>query len=185
MRFLSPTDQKCAESLTYWQFFYYRPPGKFRFIHLWEIVKMLCQELDIHIYVYIYIYMMLLIIGMDFLYQFNLGLIAPLFSFFSWKVWKKKMFFKIFKSWQVCDWLAKWMIMLRFMDLRWPRVYRRSNVGLVKLSEDIYYPKISDKFDHGGSASLNMRIMDHLMSRPLLTFLNSFFKLKSPNLAYR
>ena len=37
----------------------------------------------------------------------------------------------IFKSWQVCDWLAKWMIMLRFMDLRWPRVFRRSNVGLV------------------------------------------------------
>ena len=40
---------------------------------------------------------------------------------------------KIFKSWQVCDWLAKWIIMLRFMDLRWPRVFRRSNVGLVKL----------------------------------------------------
>ena len=38
---------------------------------------------------------------------------------------------KIFKSWQVCDWLAKWIIMLRFMDLRWPRVFRRSNVGLV------------------------------------------------------
>ena len=127
-RFLSPTDQKCAESSTHWQFFYYRPLAKFRFTHLGEIVKMLCQELDIHIYVYIY--MMLLIIGMDFLYQFNLGLIAPLFSFSSCKVWKKK-FLKIFKSWQVCDWLAKWMIMLRFMDLRWPRVYRRSNVGLV------------------------------------------------------
>ena len=38
---------------------------------------------------------------------------------------------KIFKSWQVCDWLAKWIIMLRFMDLRWLRVFRRSNVGLV------------------------------------------------------
>ena len=59
------------------------------------------------------------------------------------------------------------------------------NAGLVKLSEDIYYHKILDKSDHGGSASLNMRIMDHLMSRPLLTFLNSFFKLKSQNLAYR
>ena len=45
--------------------------------------------------------------------------------------------------------------------------------------------RFSDKFDHGGSASLKIRIMDHLMSRPLLTFLNSFFKLKSPNLAYR
>ena len=39
---------------------------------------------------------------------------------------------KVFKSWQVCDWLAKWLIVLGFMDLRWPRVYRRSNVGLVK-----------------------------------------------------
>ena len=28
-RFLSPTDQKYAESSMYWQFFYYRPPGKF------------------------------------------------------------------------------------------------------------------------------------------------------------
>ena len=26
-RFLSPTDQKCANSSTYWQFFHYRPPG--------------------------------------------------------------------------------------------------------------------------------------------------------------
>ena len=51
-------------------------------------------------------------------------------SFFSWNVWKK-FFFKIFKSWQVCDWLAKWIIMLGFMDLRWPRVFRRSSVGLV------------------------------------------------------
>ena len=38
---------------------------------------------------------------------------------------------KIFKSWQVCDWFAKWIIMLRFMNLRWQRVFRRSNVGLV------------------------------------------------------
>ena len=37
-----------------------------------------------------------------------------------------------FKSWQVCDWLAKWLTgVLGFMDLRWPWVYRRSNVGLV------------------------------------------------------
>ena len=38
---------------------------------------------------------------------------------------------KKIKSWQVCDWLVKWLIILGFMDLRWPRVYRRSNVGLV------------------------------------------------------
>ena len=46
---------------------------------------------------YICIYMMLWILGMDFLYQFNLGLIAPLFSFFSWKVWKKNVFKKFQK----------------------------------------------------------------------------------------
>ena len=37
------------------------------------------------------------------------------------------------KSWQVCDWLAKWLIMLGFMDLRWLRVFRHSDVGLVCL----------------------------------------------------
>ena len=72
MRFLPPSDQKCAESLMYSQFFYYRPSGKFQFTQLGEIVKMFCQEL--------YIYMTLLIIDMDFLYQFNMGLIAPLFT---------------------------------------------------------------------------------------------------------
>ena len=77
--------------------------------------------------------MTLLIIDMDFLYQFNMGLIAPLFtvSFHDLSL-KKKMFLKIFTSWQVCDCLAKWIIMLRFMDLWWPRVFRRSNVGLVQ-----------------------------------------------------
>ena len=75
--------------------------------------------------------MTLLIIDMDFLYQFNLELIAPLFTVSFHEKFEKKMVFKIFKSWQVCDWLAKWIIMLRFMDLRWPRVFRRSNVGLV------------------------------------------------------
>ena len=48
------------------------------------------------------------------------------FSQFHLNVLKKKI-----KSWQVCDWLAKWLIMSGYMDLRWPRVYRRSNVGLV------------------------------------------------------
>ena len=90
---------------------------------------MSCQELDIYI---LYIYMTLLIIDMDFLYQFNMGLIAPLFTVSFHEKFKKKMFFEIFQIWQVCDWLAKWIIMLRFMDLRWPRVFRRSNVGLVQ-----------------------------------------------------
>ena len=46
---------------------------------------------------------------------------------------KKKK--KIFKNWQVYDWRTKWLIMSGYMDLRRPRVYRRSNVGLVKTSE--------------------------------------------------
>ena len=125
-RFLSSTDQKCAESSTYWQFFYYRPPGKFRFTHLGEIVKMLCQELGIYIYN--------MIIDMDFLYQFNLRLIAPLFTGSFHEMFENIFFFFFFfKSWQVCDWLAKWRIMLLFMDLRWPRVFQRSNVGLVMI----------------------------------------------------
>ena len=53
---------------------YYRPPGKFT---VGEIVKMLCQELDIY---YQYMYMTLSVIDMDFLYRFNLRLIAPLFT---------------------------------------------------------------------------------------------------------
>ena len=77
-------------------------------------------------------YMTFSIIDMDFLYQFNLRLIAPLFTVSFHEMFeKKKKYFKIFKSWQVCDWLAKWIIMLGFMDLRWPRVFRRSSVGLV------------------------------------------------------
>ena len=62
------------------------------------------------------------------------------FHNFLW-MWKKKM-----KSWQVCDWLAKWLIMSGYMDLRRPRVYRRSNDGLV-LNEIVSFPlKISLAF---------------------------------------
>ena len=43
---------------------------------------------------------------------------------------KKK---EIFKSWQVCDWLAKWLIVLGFRDLRWPRVYWRPTSVLFNL----------------------------------------------------
>ena len=44
------------------------------------------------------------------------------------------------------------------------------------------YPKIWEEFDYGVSAPLNMHTMDHLMSQALLAFLDSIFKLKSPNL---
>ena len=60
------------------------------------------------------------------------------------KCLKKKK--KIFKSCQVCDWLAKWIIMLRFMDLRWPRVFRRSSVGLVYSSKTCMFWCYTDLF---------------------------------------
>ena len=47
--------------------------------------------------------MTLLIIDMDFRYQFNMGLIAPLFTVSYHEKFGKKMFYTIFKSWQVCD----------------------------------------------------------------------------------
>ena len=77
---------------------------------------------------------------------------APLFTFYFWTLKKSfpcipKMpqgntgivrWFRagplsilIFKSWQVCDWRGQSIIMLRFTDLIWPRVFRRYNVGLV------------------------------------------------------
>ena len=74
--------------------------------------------------------MMLSIIDMDFLYQFNLRLIAPLFTVSFHEMFEKKIVFKFFNSGHVCEWLAKWIIMFGFMDLRWPRVFRHSNIGL-------------------------------------------------------
>ena len=47
--FLSPTDQKCADSSRYWQFFHYRPPGKLRSNER-DREKNIMQELDIYIY---------------------------------------------------------------------------------------------------------------------------------------
>ena len=95
-RFLSPTDQKCAESVTYWQFFYYRPPGKFRFTHLGKIVKMLNCYAKNSTHTHIYIYNM--IIDMDFLYQFiQSGIDCTTFHrFFSWNVRNFFFFFQKF-----------------------------------------------------------------------------------------
>ena len=83
--FLSPTAQKCVESSTYWQFFYYRPSGKFQwFTHLGEIVKMS----------HTHTYMTLLIIDMDFLYQIDC---TTFHSFLSWNIWKENCFLKFSK----------------------------------------------------------------------------------------
>ena len=62
---LSPTDQKCAESSAFRQFFNYCPPSKFRYT-AGEIVTTWCQEFDM--------YITLSITDMDFLYQLNLWL---------------------------------------------------------------------------------------------------------------
>ena len=97
-------------------------------LHTWErLLKCYAKNST---YIYIYIYVMLLIIDMDFLYQFNLGLIVPLFTVPFHEKFEKKIFFLNFKK-LAGLWLAKWIIMLQFMDLRWPRVFRRCNVGLV------------------------------------------------------
>ena len=69
-------------------------------------------------------------------HQFNLRL--HYFSQFQREKKRKKR--EIFKSWQVCDWPAKWLIVFGFMDLRWPRVYRRSNVGLVYVCCSYLFP---------------------------------------------
>ena len=71
-------------------------------------------------------------------YQYNLRLHH--FSQFLYNV--KKM---IFKSGQVRDWLTKWLIMLGFMDLRQPRAFRFSNVGLVKLYEPLCINTLNSK----------------------------------------
>ena len=42
-RFLSSTDQKCADSSTYWQFFHYRSPGVLRYT-AGPIAKILCKN---------------------------------------------------------------------------------------------------------------------------------------------
>ena len=112
-------------------FFYYHPPGKFQYT-TGEIAKILCQELDMYQYIwytYIWIYIYILLSN-------KYGSSKKRFSKRNPFHAAQKMLHSdaniavrwflagplsnlIFKSWQVCDWLAKWLIMLGFMDLRW------------------------------------------------------------------
>ena len=62
-------------------------------LHTWER-SLLCQELDIYMYIYIYIYKTLLIIDIDFLYHFNMGLIAPLITGSFHEMFNKKISFQ-------------------------------------------------------------------------------------------
>ena len=59
---------------------------------------------------------------------------------------------------------------------------RKFSPIIKKWGKDIHGLKISDEFDYGGSAFLNMRIMGHLMSQAILAFLGLFFTLKPSNL---
>ena len=60
-------------------------------LHTWERLLKCYAKNSTHTYI------TLLIIDMDFLYQFNMGLIAPLFTVSFHEKFEKKMFFKIFK----------------------------------------------------------------------------------------
>ena len=96
-------------------------------LHTWERSLNCYAKNSTYIYIYIYLYD-----ALDNRYEFStLDWLLHHFSQFLFMKSLKFFFFLILKSWQVCDWLAKWIIMLRFMDLRWPRVFRRSNAGLV------------------------------------------------------
>ena len=92
---------------------------------------MWCQELDIYLYIYMYRERY---DPLDNRYGFSISVQPEIYcttfhSFFS--MFEKKKFFKVSKVGKsVNGW---WLIMLGFMDLRWPRVFRRSNVGLVYL----------------------------------------------------
>ena len=89
-------------------------------------IYILCQELDIYVYICICMYKYIYD-ALDHRYGFSIsvqpGIDCTTFQFLFMKSLKRKCFFYNFQSWQVCDWLAKWMIMLRFMDLTWPRVF--------------------------------------------------------------
>ena len=130
-RFLSPTDQKCAESSAFWQFFYHCPPSIQRERSLKCDAKnstYIYWLISIHIYIYKYRYRYH---PLDRQYRFSISVqpkITSIFRVFFFNVKKKRnVFQKLAGLWL----LAKCLIMLGFMDLRWPRVARHSNVGLV------------------------------------------------------
>ena len=67
-------------------------------------------------------------------HQFNLKM--QYFSQFPFTVSEKTRFYKTL---QVFDWLAKWLIMSGYIDLRRPRDCRRSNVDLVLFIKQYTY----------------------------------------------
>ena len=128
---------------------------------------MWCQELDMYIdiytYVCVYIYEILSIIDVNFLYQFNLRLhhYYGLFSTFEKNVFQN--FQKLAGLWLVGEEINH----LYFMDLRRPRVARRSNVGLVwKLFRgqyfDIFRKQWHEQLKPYGATEPNHRFLSYL-----------------------
>ena len=71
-----PTDQKCADSSTYWQFFNYRPPGRFRYTTVFsgrDRENMMPKTRYIAIYAYIYRYIYILIFSIVDLFSISIG----------------------------------------------------------------------------------------------------------------
>ena len=123
-RFLSPTDQKCADLSTYsgidsssiiaHPVNYEVPQDRSR--KYYAITRYIYRERERDR-------------ERDFKFMIFISSTWDCTTFHNFlPMFKKK---KFFKSWQVYNWLAKWLIMSGYMDLRRPRVYRRSNVGLV------------------------------------------------------
>ena len=96
------------------------------YIHVYTYIYLYMYICRVYIYIYIYEWwcawqsMWIFFTGStwDWLHHFPQSLFM--------KIRRKNFFLNIF-----INWLAKWIIMLQFMDLRWPRVFRRSNVGLL------------------------------------------------------
>ena len=120
--FLSLTDQKRAESSTYWQFFYNRRPVNF------DIQRERLLKYDAKNSIYIERYHPL-DHRYGFLYQFNQRLHHH-YSLFS----RFQKVFQIFKNLAGLWLVGEVVNHLCFMDLRRSRVARRSNVGLVLLN---------------------------------------------------
>ena len=83
--------------------------------------------------------------------------------------------------------IAKRIFFLHFPTSHIKNIHLRSYVRklsriILECGKDICFIMISDEFNCGGSAWLNERIMDHLMTWSTLAFLDSFFKLESANL---
>ena len=118
-------------------------------LHTWEILLKCYAKNSTYICIYIYD-------ALDNRYEFFFKSVQPgvdcttFHSFCSWKK-KKKIIIFFYKFRKLAGvWLLDEVVMLRFMDLRWPRLFRRSSVGLATfLTKYFVFPYSIDKaLDH-------------------------------------